>query len=179
MGHEEFEMLLYERDSLPQAERERLATHLEECSRCSQLKDSLTMVENKLRSAPSVPAPEGFVARFQQRLDKARQRKRVRVLILTTMLTVIGITAGLGLIIYGLVSYGATLITWLLKAYNQVYWLGAVVNVFVDTAVLFLETLVEQMPLLTLLGASAAITVIAITWLTSFYRLSFRTVRRE
>lgn len=137
------------------------------------------MVESVLRSATSVPAPQGFAARFQARLEKARQRKRARWLLLTTALTVLGVMGGLGLAIYGLVSYGPTILAWLLKTYNQVYWVGSVVDVIADTTIFFLETLAEQLPLLTWMGLSAALSILVFTWLASFYRLSYRAIRRE
>ncbi len=179
MRHKEFELMLVEQEDLPEDASERLAAHLKDCSQCSRLKDRLMMVENTLRAVPPVPAPEGFAARFQIRLESARRRKRARMLLLTSLLMVLGVALGVGILAYALVSYGATILAWLLKAYNQVYWVGSVVDVLADTTIFFLESLIEQLPLLTWSAVSAAISILAITWLTSFYRLAYRTIRRE
>ena len=179
MRHQEFEKMLFDREVLQRDERQRLENHLRECNQCSQLSDGLEAVEAVLRSAPSVQAPAGFAARFQTRLKKARQRKKARLLFLTTALSGLGILAALGLIGYGLVSSGPTIFSWILKTVNQMYWLGAVVDVFFDTVILFLESLIKQLPLVTLLVVSAAVSLLSLTWVTSFYRFSYRGLRRE
>jgi predicted anti-sigma-YlaC factor YlaD len=179
MRHQEFEKLLFDREILQRDERVRLENHLQDCDQCSLLSDSLEAVEAVLRSAPSVQAPAGFAARFQIRLEKARQRKKTRLLFLTTALSGIGILAALGLIGYGLVSSGPTIFAWILKTVNQMYWLGTVVDVILDTVILFLESLVKQLPLVTMLVVSAAVSLLSLTWVTSFYRFGYRGIRRE
>lgn len=179
MGHLEFEQLLFERDPLPDGDRERLETHLQECMHCSQLKDRWVAVESLLRTAPSIPAPQGFTARFQARLDRGRLRRRARLVFLITTLTGVGLIAILGLLGWTLISSGATIFTWVLKVFNQFYWIGTFIDVLVETGIQFLEYLIEQLPLLTWMVISAAISVLSLTWITSFYRFNHRAIRRE
>lgn len=179
MRHQEYEKLLFEREDLPETERTRLQAHLIECARCAQLNDQWAAVEGILRSAPSVPAPQGFAARFQVRLERARQRKQARLLLLTTMLTIIGLLVVAGLLGWALISSGPTIFSWVLKALNQFYWVGSVFDVFVDTLILFLESLLEQLPLVIWMAVSAAVSLLSLTWITTVYRLSYRDIRRE
>lgn len=179
MRHPEFEKLLFDRETLQDDDRVRLESHLQECAQCALLSDNLQAVETVLRSAPSLEAPAGFAARFQIRLEKARKRKKARLLFLTTVLSVLGVLVAIGFIGYGLVSSGPTIFSWILKTVNQMYWLGSVFDVVMDTVILFLETLLTQLPLVTLLLVSAAISLLSLTWVTSFYRFSYRGIRRE
>jgi hypothetical protein len=96
-----------------------------------------------------------------------------------TSLSVIGVLIGLGLIGYLLLSYGATIFSWILKGFNQFYWVGTAFDVFVSTTILILESIVEQLPLVTLTAISAALSILVLTWITSFYRLSYLAIRRE
>jgi predicted anti-sigma-YlaC factor YlaD len=179
MNHQKYEQLLFEQENLSSEKREQLDAHLRECSRCALLSDRLSAVENILRSAPSVAPAPGFAARFQMRLEKARQKRQARTLLLMTSLSVIGVLIGLGLISYLLLSYGATIFSWILKGFNQFYWVGTAFDVFVSTTILILESIVEQLPLVTLTAISAALSILVLTWITSFYRLSYLAIRRE
>jgi hypothetical protein len=96
-----------------------------------------------------------------------------------TSLSVIGVLAGLGLIAFLSVSYGATVFSWVLKVFNQFYWVGTAFDVFVSTTVHILESIVEQLPLVTWMAVSAALSILVLTWVTSFYQLSYRAIRRE
>jgi predicted anti-sigma-YlaC factor YlaD len=179
MRHQEFEDLLFERESLQQEELNRLEAHLQECDRCLQLSEHLANVDDLLRFAPSVPAPDGFTDRFKIRLEKARQQRKARLLLFTTSLTVIGVLAGVGLLGYVFISSGATIFSWLLKAINQLYWVGATVEVVVETVFLLLEGILEQLPLVTLMAISGALSLLALTWITSLYRFNYSAIRRE
>jgi hypothetical protein len=179
MKHQEFEQLLFEQASLSEDERARLQAHLRECEHCSRLNDQWVAVESVLRSTPSVPAPQGFTARFQERLERVRQRRQARIVLLTTILIGLGVLASVGLLGWALFSSGATIFSWVLKAFNQLYWVGTAFDVIVDTIIVFLESVLEQLPLVIWMAVSAAISVLSLTWITSFYRLSYREIRRE
>lgn len=179
MRHQEFEDLLFERESLRKEELIRLESHLQECDQCLHLSEHLASLDDLLRSAPSIAAPDGFIDRFKIRLEKARQQRKVRLFLLTTSLTVIGVLTGIGLVGYLLISSGATIFSWLLKAINQMFWLGAVVDVVAETITILLESILEQLPLVTLMAVSGAISLLALTWITSFYRFNYSAIRRE
>lgn len=179
MRHPEYEQLLFEQSDLDQGDRARLEAHLQECVHCAQLSDRWVMIEDVLVTAPSMPAPRGFLTRFQARLENARHQRQARLLLMTTILIIAGILAVVGLLGWGLLSYGATIFSWFLKAFNQVHWVATVVDVFTETLILLLETVAEQLPLVIWMAVSGAISVLVLTWVTSFYRLSYRVVGRE
>ncbi|MGD2058248.1 MAG: hypothetical protein PVF85_10425 [Anaerolineales bacterium] len=179
MGHQEYETMIFDKKDLTQADLKRLENHLQGCSRCSQLNNRLEAVEGVLGSASFVAAPEGFANRFQTRLAKARQRRHARQMLLTSTLIAAAIMAGFGLAGYAFFSSGATFFSWLLKGLNEVYWLGTLIDVVLDTVILFLESLLEQVPLLLLMVFSVAVSSLVFTWVTSLYRLSYREIRRE
>lgn len=179
MGHQEFEQMILEREDLDRTDLKRLEAHLQECEQCMQLSARLDAVEGVLGSASFVAAPEGFAARFQARLTKARQRRNARLMLLVTTLTVAAILAGLGLAGYAVYASGATFLSYLLKGLNQVYWVGTVFEVALETGALFLENLLEQIPFLLWAAVSVAASSLVFTWITSFYRISYREIRRE
>jgi predicted anti-sigma-YlaC factor YlaD len=179
MSHQEYEVLLLEQDELSTEERKQLDAHLQECIRCSQMHDRLSAVDSILRSAPSVAPAAGFTARFQLRLERAHQRQQARSLLLMTVLTIIAVLGGLGLIGFLLVSYGATIFSWVLKALNQFYWVGTAFDVVASTTIIILESVMEQLPLVTLMAISAAMSILVFTWVTSFFQINYRAIRRE
>jgi anti-sigma factor RsiW len=179
MGHQEFERMILESEDLDRTDLERLEAHLQECDQCAQLSARLDAVEGVLGSASFVAAPEGFAARFQARLAKARQNRNARWMLLVTTLAAAAIVAGMGIAGYALYSSGATFLSLLLKGLNQVYWVGTVFEVALETAALFLESLLEQIPFLLWAAVSIAASSLVFTWITSFYRISYREIRRE
>lgn len=77
MSHQPFEQWILDDQSLSSDETNLLADHLQQCSDCSRLQDQWTCVEQTLKKAPVMRAPEGFSVRWQQTFlaRKALQQK--------------------------------------------------------------------------------------------------------
>jgi hypothetical protein len=181
MKHLQFETMIFDQGSLAPEEHEGLKSHLDECRSCRRLDAQWRRIEDLLVDASRVEAPPGFTSRFMTRLRESRRRHQTRLFLATMAFTLGGlIVAGvfLGLEI---ISKGPTYITWMLKTASQLSWVGDLFALVIDLTLLFLESLVSQLPILTLVGISALISLLSITWIASFYQLGFRyqSLRRE
>jgi hypothetical protein len=75
MNHQPFEDWLIAEKHLTVTEKHELDTHLRTCPDCT----ALTEVNLALHSTRVTPAPEGFVNRFQLRLETQRKEQRKRL----------------------------------------------------------------------------------------------------
>jgi len=96
MGHQPFETWLLEEQDLSPAQRQELNAHLDICPQCCELKESLEVAVQMIKTTPAASPHPGFTERWKVNLAERRARQHGRQTRLFFLSSIAGAVVCLG-----------------------------------------------------------------------------------
>lgn len=172
MNHQPFENWIYTPEELDPQRARALQEHLQSCDHCYGQAAAWQQVQPMLAGAQMIAPAEGFVGRWQKRLQYERERSEKRQ-------AVLAFAGGIGLTFVLLILLAATVllaynspIEWLLTLTTRLAALVLLVEAFQDSFIILRSAL----PLSWWIGASAAVIGLCLLWIISLQKLATRRI---
>jgi len=179
MDHLPFEAMLFDIKQLTSEQRAELETHLASCAACSDLARALSQMEQHLAGAASVAPADGFIQRFQVRLQ-ARRRRAIGGLLGTSVIAVLAGFATLAVVFGGdLLTALSPFVSGGLKSLVEFLRIGSLFGLLGEFLSLLVENIIGEISPAYLLAGSVAFSGMLALWLLSLYRMNTQSVRKE
>jgi predicted anti-sigma-YlaC factor YlaD len=172
MNHQPFESWIYTPEELSPQQAQALQEHLQACDQCYGQAAAWQQVQPLIASARMVSPAEGFVGRWQKRLQYERERREKRQSVLV-------FAAGLSLaFLFLILLAGMVVLTynspvdWLLVLVSRLAALVLLLEAFMSSFII----LREMLPPGWWIGAGLAASVLCLLWIFSLQKLATRRI---
>jgi len=170
-NHQPFEEWLLSEASLTFEEERQLQAHLQACVACRQLSLALRQVEHTLRHAPVLAPADGFVARWERRLEAEYRRQHQRQTRWMLAFSLGGAMLLLALVLILVLPVLQQPLPFLLAWIYHLMLVWAVINATGEALSTLVRALIVALPPLAWVGLVGASTLLGVLWLATLQRL--------
>jgi len=178
MSHQPFESWIIEAEPLGSEDRNQLEAHLESCPQCQLLKTNLQAVHLRLSSARQARPAVGFSQRWQAGLQQRLEEQRMKqVLQVRRFFLLLGAATVVSLALFVLmVTLGGGLDQWLVETANRLQTANQWVGDFQSLLFTVLQVTPPVIPLAVWISVTTVFSVLAMIWIVSLWRITFKGV---
>ncbi|MDR3574094.1 MAG: hypothetical protein P4L50_09540 [Anaerolineaceae bacterium] len=171
MNHQPYKNWIFAESDLSAEQLQDLATHLDDCSDCQQLRQNLRSASALLQAAPMIAPTPGFTQRWQVSLVERRaahQRRQARLLFLAL--------AGAALLLLLLLALHilatSTPVEWLVSLFQSTFSIFSTWRNIQDFILELLDFIPPVVPIALWVLLTSALSVLTLIWIISLWRIS-------